>query len=90
MLDYDVYVYIAPNAQPVGEKPQLRYRFRNCVEATVRSTVKPDVWAVSTDDELLSWPESENVTGYVWGVRWHGLYPGGTSSGGLRRRDQVG
>ncbi len=79
MRDYDVYVYVDPSAEPVSEKPQLRYRFRNCVEANVRSTLAPDVWAVSTEDELLRPPDQQEgpPSGYLWGVRWHELYPGG-------------
>jgi hypothetical protein len=69
--------------QPIprtGVSPEhRRYRFTHCVRATVTTPVKPDVWAYSLDDELTDydiWLRSGEPEGFVWGVKWHGLYPG--------------
>jgi hypothetical protein len=55
----------------------LRFLFRICPEVSVRSRVRPDVWARSLSDELL---RTHTVTresmGYTWGVAGQELYPG--------------
>ena len=52
------------------------------------------VWAVSMGEELLGWPEPAGATGFVWGVRWQRLYPGGTvvtdTERAARWSDEVG
>ena len=76
MRDYEVLTYSV--ADPAtGVLPGFdRYLFRHCVEATVTTTVTPDTWRVSLDERLLDSASSADLNGFVWGVRWHCLYPG--------------
>jgi len=75
MRDYEVVVYVSANPRTGIAPAHLRYVFRYCVEADCRTTVSPENWQRSLDDRLLE-PGAE-PDGYVWGVRWHCLYPGG-------------
>ena len=77
MRDYEMIVFqsVGPGAS-VPER-HLRLVFRNCVEANVRTRVRPDVWTTSLDDTLIDEHRAtlESV-GYVWGVESQVLYPG--------------
>lgn len=79
MRDYDVYVY-ATAAPSSGITPEhLRYRFTHCVRATVTTTLSGESWRQSLGDELTDydeWQRAGEPAGYVWGVKWHNLYPG--------------
>lgn len=79
MRDYDVYVY-ATAAPSSGITPEhLRYQFTHCVRATVTTTLGGGAWRQSLGDELTDldeWERSGEPDGYLWGVRWHNLYPG--------------
>lgn len=76
MRDYEVIIYATADPR-TGIKPSyLRYLFRYCVEARCETTVPAETWRVSLDDRLID-PENEaDLDGYVWGVKWHSLYPG--------------
>lgn len=78
MRDYEVLVY--GTSDPVTGIPPAEHRFlfRHCVEARVVTTVSPETWAVSLDDRLTDTGTVGDLDGYVWGVKWHCLYPGAT------------
>lgn len=77
MRDYEVIVYMTAAASTGIAPSHLRYLFRYCVEVDCRTTVRPDVWHDSLDDRLIDYETGVDLDGYVWGVKWHGLYPGG-------------
>jgi hypothetical protein len=77
MRDYEVIVCVTA-APSTGIAPaHLRYLFRYCVEADCRTAVVPAVWRASLDDRLIRYESGVDMDGYVWGVKWHCLYPGG-------------
>jgi hypothetical protein len=79
MRDYDVYVYATSDPRTGVAPEHLRYRFTHCVRATVSTAVRPDVWPRSIGDEFIDydqWVGAGEPEGYVWGVKWQGLYPG--------------
>lgn len=79
MRDYDLYLYAAADPRTGLRPDHLRYRFVNCVRASVASSVARDVWARSLDDTFtdnVEWLAAGSPEGYVWGVRWQMLYPG--------------
>jgi hypothetical protein len=78
MRDYEVITHSVADPRTEIRPTYDRYLFRYCVEARVTTAVTPDTWNVSLDDGLLNWPEEDDVTGYVWGVRWQCLHPGGS------------
>ena len=76
MRDYDVFIYATADPR-TGITPQhLRYRFRYCVRATAATAISPQIWKRSLDDRLIDHEEGRESDGYVWGVKWQGLYPG--------------
>ncbi|MFC9343276.1 hypothetical protein ACFT0G_20175 [Streptomyces sp. NPDC057020] len=76
MRDYEVIVY-ATAAPDTGIQPAyLRYLFRYCVEARCETSVPAATWRVSLDDRLVDYETGADLDGYVWGVKWHLLYPG--------------
>jgi hypothetical protein len=78
MRDYEVIVYATADPNTGIEPTHLRYLFKYCVEARCETTVRPDVWRVSLDERLIDHETGVDLDGYVWGVKWHGLYPGAT------------
>jgi hypothetical protein len=81
MRDYEMVVYESVDPNPkYGLVPRhLRFLYRNCTEAVVRSRVRPDVWSRSlSDDLLITRHVSAESTGYVWGVEAQEIYPGAT------------
>ena len=79
MRDYDVDIYATADPLKGIEPEHLRYRFTHCVRATATSAVRPDVWSRSLADEFTDyeeWLRAGEPDGYVWGVKWQGLYPG--------------
>jgi arginase len=76
MRDYELIVYGVADPRTRIRPNHLRYLFKYCVEADVRSTVRADVWRRSLDDRLTHM-SGRKFPGYVWGVKWQGLYPGG-------------
>jgi hypothetical protein len=77
MRDYEVIVYMAADPRTGIAPAHLRYLFRYCVEADCRTTVRSEVWRESLDDRLIDHATGADLDGYVWGVKWHCLYPGG-------------
>ncbi|MFV6026722.1 hypothetical protein [Streptomyces sp. NPDC056264] len=76
MRDYEVIVY-GTAAPDTGIQPAyLRYLFRYCVEARCETSVPAVTWRVSLDDRLVDYETGADLDGYVWGVKWHLLYPG--------------
>ncbi|MEU4570827.1 hypothetical protein [Micromonospora sp. NPDC023956] len=76
MRDYEVIVYATADPRTGIPPAYLRYLFRYCVEATCRTTVAPPTWRESLDDRLVDHETGVDLDGYVWGVKWHCLYPG--------------
>lgn len=79
MRDYDLYLYATADPRTGIPPDHLRYRFVDCVRASVASSIARDVWAGSLDDTLTdhaAWLAAGRPGGFVWGVRWQMLYPG--------------
>ena len=77
MRDYEVITYSV--ADPAtGIRPTYeRYLFKYCVEAHVTTAVTAGTWQKSLDDKLIHYETGRHLDGYVWGVKWQALYPGG-------------
>jgi hypothetical protein len=77
MRDYELVVFRSTDPRSGIAPRHLRFLFRCCPEASVRSGLAPALWSRSMDDQLL---EQHHVTvqssGYVWGVQCQELYPG--------------
>lgn len=78
MRDYEVIVYATADPRTGIEPTHMRYLFRYCVEARCETTVRPDTWRISLDERLIDHETGVDLDGYVWGVKWHCLYPGAT------------
>lgn len=76
MRDYDLVVYVPSNLASGTVPRHLRYRFTNCVRASVVSALSRDTWAISLDDGLVEFETGTELDGFVWGVKWEDLYPG--------------
>jgi hypothetical protein len=76
MRDYEVIVHATADPRTGVEPACLRYLFRYCVEARCESSVPPRTWRVPLDDRLIDHETGADLDGYVWGVKWHSLYPG--------------
>ncbi|WTW99225.1 hypothetical protein OG216_40390 [Streptomycetaceae bacterium NBC_01309] len=76
MRDYEVIVYMTADPRTGIAPAYLRYLFRYCVEARCETSVQPKTWKVSLDDRLVDHETGAELDGYVWGVKWHCLYPG--------------
>ena len=94
MRDYEVVTHSVPD--PVsGIAPSYdRYLFKVCVEATVSTAIATETWRSSLDERLTDFDRARGVDGYVWGVKWQCLYPGGRvldgSSRAARWRETLG
>src|SRR5580658_2218683 len=78
MRDYEVIVYATADPRTGIAPAHLRYLFRYCVEARSRTTLPPDTWRSSLDERLIDHAIGADLDGYVWGVKWQSLYPGGS------------
>ncbi|MFF2214437.1 YxiG-like protein [Streptomyces antibioticus] len=78
MRDYEVVVHATADPRTGIAPAYLRYLFRYCVEARCETSVPPDIWRESLDDRLIDHETAADLDGYVWGVKWHCLYPGAT------------
>lgn len=88
MRDYELITYSVADPK-TGIAPSFdRYLFRCCVEATITSTLTPPTWAVSLDERLIDPETGKDLAGYVWGVKWQLLYPGGTLLARSEKADQ--
>jgi hypothetical protein len=76
MRDYEVIVYATADPRTGIAPTHLRCLFRYCVEARCETSVPAETWRVSLDDRLIGHETGTDLDGYVWGVKWHGLYPG--------------
>jgi hypothetical protein len=77
MRDYELITYSVADPE-TGIAPSFdRYLFRYCVEATITSTLTPRTWADSLDERLIDHESGKDLDGYVWGVKFQALYPGG-------------
>ncbi|MFG2601874.1 hypothetical protein [Streptomyces sp. NPDC048462] len=76
MRDYEVIVHATADPRTGIMPARLRYLFRYCVEARCETSVPAATWRVSLDDRLIDDETGADPDGYVWGVKWHGLYPG--------------
>jgi hypothetical protein len=75
--DYDVYAYCTADQQTGIQPETLRLRFKHCVRAHVATAVTPGTWAQSLDERLIDYDQGVDLDGFVWGVKWQCLYPGG-------------
>ncbi|MGM9385061.1 YxiG-like protein [Streptomyces antibioticus] len=78
MRDYEVVVHATADPRTGIAPAYLRYLFRYCVEARCETSVPPGIWRESLDDRLIDHETAADLDGYVWGVKWHCLYPGAT------------
>lgn len=76
MRDYEVVVYATADPRTGIAPARLRYLFRYCVEARCETSVAAETWRVSLDERLIDHETGADRDGYVWGVKWHALYPG--------------
>ncbi|MFJ4898993.1 hypothetical protein [Streptomyces sp. NPDC088727] len=76
MRDYEVVVHATADPRTGIAPARLRYLFRYCVEARCETSVAAETWRVSLDDRLIDHETGVDLDGYVWGVKWHALYPG--------------
>ncbi len=77
MRDYEIITYVHAPADSGRDPRYLRYVFKHCVSALVETTLTPAVWSRSLDERLTDYATGVDLDGYVWGVKWHCLYPGG-------------
>ncbi|MEU6848361.1 hypothetical protein ABZ901_00200 [Actinacidiphila alni] len=78
MRDYEVIVHMTADPRTGIEPAYVRYLFKYCVEARCQTTVQPETWRSSLDERLIDHEKGVDLDGYVWGVKWHALYPGAT------------
>ncbi|MGK5642597.1 YxiG-like protein [Streptomyces sp. URMC 126] len=76
MRDYEVIVYATADPSTGVAPAYLRYLFRYCVEARCETSVAAETWRISLDDRLIDHATGADLDGYVWGVKWHPLFPG--------------
>jgi len=76
MRDYEVVVHATADPRSGIPPAHLRLLFRHCVEARCVTTVNPGTWRESLDERLIDYETGVDLDGYVWGVKWHVLYPG--------------
>jgi hypothetical protein len=76
MRDYEMIVHCTADPRTGIAPTYRRYLFKVCVLATVETTLPPGGWASSLDERLIDYDTGVDLDGYVWGVKWHALYPG--------------
>ncbi|WP_326692257.1 MULTISPECIES: hypothetical protein [unclassified Streptomyces] len=76
MRDYEVFVYATADPRTGVGPAYLRHLFRYCVEARCETSVSAETWRGSLDERLIDHETGVDLDGYVWGVKWHCLYPG--------------
>jgi hypothetical protein len=77
MRDYEMVFFCVADPRTGIPPSYLRYLFRHCVVARTETTVTSETWQVSLDDALLEHDPDVDAGGYVWGVKWQVMYPGG-------------
>jgi hypothetical protein len=76
LRDYEVIVYAAASPRTDIPPAYLRYLFRCCVAADIRTALTPGIWARSLDERLIDPELAAGLDGYVWGIKWQALDPG--------------
>ncbi|TWG18930.1 hypothetical protein FHU34_114304 [Micromonospora taraxaci] len=76
MRDYEVIACVTADPRAGIPPVHLRYLFKYCVVAEVRTAVSPDTWRCSLDERLTDRTVGPDLDGFVWAVRWQPLYPG--------------
>ena len=85
--DYEVILYCTADPRTGIQPEHVRLLFTHCVAADVESAVPAETWLRSMDDHLLD-ASVDHADGYVWGVRWQVMYPGGRVRAGSVRADR--
>ena len=88
MRDYELITYSVADPKTRVAPSFDRYLFQYCVEATITSTLTPQIWAASLDERLIDHETGKDLDGYVWGVKWQSLYPGAKLSAKSEKADQ--
>lgn len=77
MRDYELIVG-ARNGPPNTDVH--RYLFVGCVEAAYETALSPESFVGSLPDDFVlsgpDYPDKDDPRGFIWGVRWAGVYPG--------------
>lgn len=82
MRDYEIYLYCTADPRTGITPETVRLLFKNCVVADIRTALPAKTWACSLDERLIDYESGVDLDGYVWGVKWHEMYPGGQLVGG--------
>jgi hypothetical protein len=94
MRDYEVLTHSVADPATGIQPTYDRYLFKYCVEARVTTALTVETWRKSLDDRLIEYTTGRDLDGYVWGVKWQVLYPGGTvvagSAAATRWNDALG
>jgi hypothetical protein len=80
MRDYEILTFAVADPRTGIPPAYDRYLFKICVEVEIGTAVSVETWSRSLDDRLLNYEDYETGTdldGFVWGVKWQCLYPGG-------------
>ena len=88
MRDYEMIVHCTADPSTGIVPTYQRYLFKMSVHATVDTTIRPEIWARSLDERLIDYETGVDLDGYVWGVKWHELYPGARVVADSQRADE--
>jgi hypothetical protein len=77
--DYEVVFYEVDDPASGVDPFLARCVFKHCVVAEVETTLSPQVWRDSLDDQLIDRRAARDVAGYAWGTRWQRNHPGVTA-----------
>ena len=77
MRDYEILVYCTADPNTGVAPETVRLLFKNCVVANVETALTVETWQRSLDDRLIDYETGADLDGYVWGVKWQLMYPGG-------------
>lgn len=78
MRDYELIVSLSTDPRSGIEPSHRRLLFTKCVKAMVTTALTEEIWSRSLDDRLIDYNTGVELDGYVWGVNWQLLYPGGS------------
>lgn len=77
LRDYELIAHCTADPR-TGIAPSFdRFLFKLCVYANVETAVTEEIWSRSLDDRLIDYRAGVDLEGYVWGVNWQLIYPGG-------------
>ena len=77
MRDYEILTFAVADPRTGIPPAYDRYLFKICVEVEIGTAVSVETWRRSLDDRLIDHETADQLDGYVWGVKWQCLYPGG-------------